>query len=56
MGPITGLRADKGVVSERGVARVTDHHRHLAHAVHELDRGDHAVYRGAGLAQEDVMT
>ena len=50
LGPVTGLGAHQSVVGERGVAGVADHHRHLAHAVHELHRGDDAVNRGAGVA------
>ena len=49
LSPVPGVSADQGVVGEGCVARVADHHRHLAHAVHELDRGDDAMHGGAGV-------
>ena len=48
--PVPGALADQRGVAERGVAGVADHHHRLAHAVHELDRGDDPVHRGAGVA------
>ena len=47
--PVPGVLADQRGVAERGVAGVAYHHHRLAHAVHELDRGDDAMHGGAGV-------